>query len=123
MSGEGAPLKAAQLVGVSRYGHVLVAWTFIAAVLEAIAARQQPPECASETQAVLAEPAMGDPEGEALTHLHVSTLWQRLGLLKWGWRGFGWIWDGVSRGNRGLPDHFGGSGRCRGSRWGCRHLI
>lgn len=27
ISGEGAPMKAAQLVGVSRYGHILVAWT------------------------------------------------------------------------------------------------
>ena len=26
-SGDGAPLKEAQLVGVSRYGHILVAWT------------------------------------------------------------------------------------------------
>ena len=29
-SGEGAPLKEAQLVGVSRYGHILVAWTPLA---------------------------------------------------------------------------------------------
>ena len=29
-SGDGAPLKVAQLVGVSRYGHILVAWTLLA---------------------------------------------------------------------------------------------
>ena len=27
ISGEGAPLKSVQLTGVSRYGHILVAWT------------------------------------------------------------------------------------------------
>lgn len=83
ISGEGAPMKAAQLVGVSRYGHILVAWTFIAAVLEAIAARQQPLECSSETTAV-AEPAMGDGTGGLHSdQLHVNAVWQMLSTIMW----------------------------------------
>jgi len=84
ISGEGAPMKAAQLVGVSRYGHILVAWTFIAAVLEAIAARQQPIECSSQTTAVLAEPAMGDGTGGLHSdQLHVNAVWQMLSTIMW----------------------------------------
>jgi len=41
------PNTANQLGGVSRFAHSLVCWTFMAAVLEAIAYRQEPPECAT----------------------------------------------------------------------------
>ncbi|CAK9043937.1 unnamed protein product [Durusdinium trenchii] len=83
ISGEGAPLKSVQLTGVSRYGHILVAWTFLAAVLEAIASRQQPLECSGEMQGVLAEPALGDVDSQALTRAHVSALWQMVSTVMW----------------------------------------
>lgn len=84
ISGDGAPMKASQLVAVSRYGHVLVAWTFIAAVLEAIAARQQPAECTSATTGVLAEPAMGDGTGGLHSdQLHVNAVWQMISTIMW----------------------------------------
>lgn len=36
-----------QLVGISRFSHSLVFWTFVQAVLEAIAYGQEPPQCAA----------------------------------------------------------------------------
>lgn len=48
---------------------------FLAAVLEAIASRQQPLECSGEMQGVLAEPALGDVDSQALTRAHVP--WTR----------------------------------------------
>ena len=57
---------------------------FIAAVLEAIAARQQPVQCTSETTAVLAEPAMGDGTGGLHSdQLHVNAVWQMLSTIMW----------------------------------------
>eukprot|EP00438_Fugacium_kawagutii_P028570 Skav232559 [mRNA] locus=scaffold3309:81742:84624:- [translate_table: standard] len=84
ISGDGAPMKASQLVAVSRYGHILVAWTFIAAVLEAIATRQQPDACKTDTVAVLAAPAMGDDtSGLHADQLHVNAVWQMLSTVMW----------------------------------------
>lgn len=37
---------AQQLLNVSRFAHTLVCWTFVAAILEAVAYRQEPMECA-----------------------------------------------------------------------------
>ncbi|CAJ1344984.1 unnamed protein product [Effrenium voratum] len=83
VSGEGSPLKPQQLVGVSRYGHVLVAWTFLAAVLEAIATREQPLNCSVETQSVIAEPSLGDLDNHALTKQHVGAIWQMASTILW----------------------------------------
>jgi len=57
---------------------------FIAAVLEAIAARQQPAECTSATTGVLAEPAMGDGTGGLHSdQLHVNAVWQMISTIMW----------------------------------------
>ncbi|CAE7244260.1 unnamed protein product [Symbiodinium necroappetens] len=80
-SGEGAPLKEAQLVGVSRYGHILVAWTFIAAVLEAIAYRQQPAACMGNGEAAVAQPTLTTDNG--LTDSHVEAVWHLVSTVMW----------------------------------------
>jgi len=81
-SGEGSPLKVSQLVGVSRYGHILVAWTFVAAVLEAIAYRQQPASCRGSGEAAVAQPSLTT-EQTGFTDAHVEAVWHLASTVMW----------------------------------------
>eukprot|EP00930_Biecheleria_cincta_P087574 TRINITY_DN76800_c0_g1_i1.p1 TRINITY_DN76800_c0_g1~~TRINITY_DN76800_c0_g1_i1.p1 ORF type:complete len:291 (-),score=61.65 TRINITY_DN76800_c0_g1_i1:515-1387(-) len=84
ISGPGAPLQMNQLQRASRYGHVLLGWTFLAAVVDAIAYRQQPPVCAGEDQETVIQPAMSDSnEHSGLTDLHVDAIWQMAYTVMW----------------------------------------
>eukprot|EP00931_Biecheleriopsis_adriatica_P064456 TRINITY_DN3922_c1_g1_i1.p1 TRINITY_DN3922_c1_g1~~TRINITY_DN3922_c1_g1_i1.p1 ORF type:complete len:283 (-),score=53.60 TRINITY_DN3922_c1_g1_i1:74-922(-) len=84
ISGEGAPLSIRQLVSTFRFGHILVGWTFIAAVLEAIAYRQQPPVCYGSEEGVAVQPSMSaEMEQEGLTAYHVDAIWQMAYTVLW----------------------------------------
>jgi len=84
ISGPGAPLQMVQLHRASRYGHVLLGWTFLAAVVDAIAYRQQPPVCAGKDRETMIQPAMTDSEEQAgLTELHVDAIWQMGYTVMW----------------------------------------
>mmetsp|Transcript_126579 Transcript_126579/g.405172 ORF Transcript_126579/g.405172 Transcript_126579/m.405172 type:complete len:342 (+) Transcript_126579:67-1092(+) len=58
-----ASIQVQQLANVSRFAHVLVCWTFIQALLEAVAYRQEPLECADTAEAQGTSPEKG-PNGE-----------------------------------------------------------
>jgi len=84
VSGEGAPLKVKQLQSCSTYGHVLVGWTFIAAILEAVSYRQQPPVCIGREAHSTIQPAMTDDQEQAgLTDEHVDAIWQMSYTVMW----------------------------------------
>lgn len=68
------PVTAAKIQSVSRYGHVLVAWTFIAAVLEAIANREQPDGC-SQTANGAIDLASAQGQSDFLWQVGSTLLW------------------------------------------------
>lgn len=84
ISGPGAPLEMNHLFRTSRYSHVLLGWTFLAALVDAIAYRQQPPVCAGKDEETVIQPAMADSEEHAgLTELHVDAIWQMAYTIMW----------------------------------------
>mmetsp|Transcript_854 Transcript_854/g.1676 ORF Transcript_854/g.1676 Transcript_854/m.1676 type:complete len:284 (+) Transcript_854:62-913(+) len=84
VSGEGAPLQVKQLESCSKYGHALVCWTFVAAILEAISYRQQPPICFGREEHSTIQPAMTDQQEQGgLTDHHVDAIWQMAYTVMW----------------------------------------
>lgn len=80
-----APVTAAKVQSVSRYGHVLVAWTFVAAVLEAIAYREQP-QCGDSSSSDSSNVDLGTTQGQS------DFLWQVAYTLLW----LAWICSAVA---------------------------
>mmetsp|Transcript_34012 Transcript_34012/g.87948 ORF Transcript_34012/g.87948 Transcript_34012/m.87948 type:complete len:349 (-) Transcript_34012:87-1133(-) len=73
-----ASIQVQQLANVSRFAHVLVCWTFIQALLEAVAYRQEPLECAdtAETQGTSSEQGpTGEDGGQLVWQVAYTILW------------------------------------------------
>mmetsp|Transcript_74191 Transcript_74191/g.143611 ORF Transcript_74191/g.143611 Transcript_74191/m.143611 type:complete len:263 (+) Transcript_74191:76-864(+) len=78
-----SPNTERQLVGVARFAHCLIFWTFAAAVIEAVNYRNEPPECAQITAHASMQSELPSAEGYHEQVAQANAIWQVTCTMLW----------------------------------------
>lgn len=77
------PNTEKQLVGVARFAHCLIFWTFAAAVVEAVNYRNEPPECAQITAHAATQSELPSADGYHEQVAQANAIWQVTCTMLW----------------------------------------